>query len=193
MNRKNLLAVMLIGLVAGAAAGGTVTYLTRDDDNGSRTDTAVTTDTGSGDSDNGIACTMEAKQCPDGSYVGRVGPDCEFAPCPELPPVEQADDIKVSSPAQGALVGNPVTISGEARVFESSVSYRVLDGDGTVLAEGFTMAASPDVGQFGPYSVDVLFDRPLTTYGKVEVFNLSARDGSVENLVTVIVQFQPTE
>ncbi len=28
------------------------------------------------------ACTAEAKMCPDGSYVGRAGPDCEFAPCP---------------------------------------------------------------------------------------------------------------
>jgi uncharacterized protein (UPF0179 family) len=29
-----------------------------------------------------VACTMEAKLCPDGSYVGRTGPKCEFAPCP---------------------------------------------------------------------------------------------------------------
>lgn len=29
-----------------------------------------------------VACTMEAKICPDGSAVGRVGPQCEFAPCP---------------------------------------------------------------------------------------------------------------
>jgi hypothetical protein len=28
------------------------------------------------------ACTMEAKLCPDGSYVGRTGPNCEFTPCP---------------------------------------------------------------------------------------------------------------
>jgi len=28
-------------------------------------------------------CTMDAKQCPDGSYVSRVGPDCEFASCPQ--------------------------------------------------------------------------------------------------------------
>ena len=27
-------------------------------------------------------CTMDAKMCPDGSYVGREGPDCEFAACP---------------------------------------------------------------------------------------------------------------
>lgn len=29
-----------------------------------------------------IACTMDAKICPDGSAVGRVAPNCEFAPCP---------------------------------------------------------------------------------------------------------------
>lgn len=29
-----------------------------------------------------VSCTMEAKSCPDGSYVGRTGPDCEFSPCP---------------------------------------------------------------------------------------------------------------
>lgn len=28
------------------------------------------------------ACTQEAKICPDGSAVGRTGPNCEFAPCP---------------------------------------------------------------------------------------------------------------
>jgi len=28
------------------------------------------------------ACTLEAKVCPDGSSVGRTGPNCEFAPCP---------------------------------------------------------------------------------------------------------------
>lgn len=27
-------------------------------------------------------CTMDAKQCPDGSFTGRVPPDCRFAPCP---------------------------------------------------------------------------------------------------------------
>ncbi len=29
-----------------------------------------------------VACTMEAKMCPDGSFVGRTGPACEFAACP---------------------------------------------------------------------------------------------------------------
>lgn len=33
---------------------------------------------------NNTACTQEAKVCPDGSAVGRTGPDCEFAPCPQI-------------------------------------------------------------------------------------------------------------
>lgn len=27
-------------------------------------------------------CTMEARQCPDGSYVARTGPNCTFEKCP---------------------------------------------------------------------------------------------------------------
>ncbi len=29
-----------------------------------------------------IACTLDAKICPDGSAVGRIGPSCQFQPCP---------------------------------------------------------------------------------------------------------------
>lgn len=29
-----------------------------------------------------VFCTQDAKQCLDGTYVGRTGPDCEFTPCP---------------------------------------------------------------------------------------------------------------
>jgi len=34
--------------------------------------------------DNKIACTQEAKICPDGSSVGRTGLNCEFAECPAV-------------------------------------------------------------------------------------------------------------
>ena len=39
------------------------------------------------------ACTLEAKICPDGSAVGRVGPDCQFEACP----VDTNPDITISS------------------------------------------------------------------------------------------------
>ena len=37
---------------------------------------------GSKGTPSGVACTEEAKVCPDGSAVGRTGPDCTFATCP---------------------------------------------------------------------------------------------------------------
>lgn len=33
-----------------------------------------------------VACPQDAKICPDDSTVGRVAPDCEFAPCPTTSP-----------------------------------------------------------------------------------------------------------
>ncbi len=33
-----------------------------------------------------VTCTTEAKLCPDGSYVARTGPNCEFAKCPTATP-----------------------------------------------------------------------------------------------------------
>lgn len=37
----------------------------------------------SGDAPKAVQCTMEAKLCGDGSAVGRTGPNCEFAKCPD--------------------------------------------------------------------------------------------------------------
>ena len=48
-----------------------------------------------------IACTMEAKLCPDGSAVGRTGPNCEFAPCPKVEKTE-------SSGIQGKVLLGPI-------------------------------------------------------------------------------------
>lgn len=31
-----------------------------------------------------VACTEEARVCPDGSSVGRIAPNCEFAECSEV-------------------------------------------------------------------------------------------------------------
>lgn len=41
-----------------------------------------------------IACTQEAKLCPDGSAVGRAGPNCEFSACPAPKPDNGTSGIK---------------------------------------------------------------------------------------------------
>lgn len=45
-----------------------------------------------------IACTMEAKLCPDGSSVGRVGPNCEFEKCPESKDTIETESGEAVSP-----------------------------------------------------------------------------------------------
>lgn len=70
-----------------------------------------------------VACTMEARACPDGSYVGRQGPNCEFSPCPgpsqnpaPKPPGKQSGDIKIGqSITLGGLTIKPVQVAEDSR------------------------------------------------------------------------------
>src|SRR3989344_2614955 len=52
----------------------------------------------------GVACTMEAKICPDGSVVGRTGPKCEFAECPAYSPPASTTP-PVSKSEEGSVLG----------------------------------------------------------------------------------------
>ncbi len=38
--------------------------------------------TGNNNGDNPTICTLDVKECSDGSYVSRIAPDCEFEQCP---------------------------------------------------------------------------------------------------------------
>lgn len=53
------------------------------------------------DSNQQKACTEEAKLCDDGSYVGRTGPNCEFALCPVVnnQKIENDDQQQIANPA----------------------------------------------------------------------------------------------
>lgn len=63
-----------------------------------------------------VACTMDAKMCPDGSYVGRTAPNCEFAPCPTTvsPPSTSGSCTSDSDCAKGysCIDASPVIREG---------------------------------------------------------------------------------
>lgn len=59
-----------------------------------------------------MACTEEAKLCPDGSAVGRTGPDCAFAPCPsetQETPAEPEEQIFCTADVQECPDGSFVS------------------------------------------------------------------------------------
>ena len=50
------------------------------------------------------ACTMEAMLCPDGSYVSRTGPNCEFAACP----TQKTRPPTIASGIRGTVTRGPI-------------------------------------------------------------------------------------
>lgn len=119
-----------------------------------------------------VACTMDAMMCPDGSYVGRTGPDCQFV-CPELPEVpadvqahitDKADLINLSVPAPNTVVMNPLVIQGSARgnwFFEASFPVILTNWDGLIIAESFATAEGEWMTEeFVPFSAQLEYENP---------------------------------
>ncbi len=94
--------------------------------------------------------------------------------------------IVVDGPVIGASVSSPVAISGTADVFEAMVSYRILDENGKIVAQGTTMA-SCGTGCRGDFSVHVSYVVADDQRGTIELFEASAKDGSPTNVVDVPV------
>ncbi len=98
--------------------------------------------------------------------------------------------ITVRSPVIGAQVGNPVTVSGTADVFEATVSVRILDLAGHEIARTFT-TASCGTGCRGDYSVAVPYSVPQTEPGTIEVSESSAKNGLPVNVQLIPVTLTP--
>jgi hypothetical protein len=102
-------------------------------------------------------------------------------------PVSQANII-VTSPKPGAQVGNSITVTGKARVFEGHLSYRLKDDTGKVVYESFAQIGGPQGSQHQPFSITIPVPLGTSQNVTIEVFEYSAKDGSVINLVSVPVK-----
>lgn len=96
--------------------------------------------------------------------------------------------IWVNTPVANQTINSPLTIRGNALVFEATVSYRLKDTNGNILAQGFTMADSgaPDRGDF---EAVLHFSPSSSGEGQLEVFEVSAKDGSDVNMVIIPVKW----
>jgi hypothetical protein len=98
--------------------------------------------------------------------------------------------ILVESPLIGAVVSNPVTVSGTADVFEATVSLRILDANGNEIARTFTQATC-GTGCRGTFSVAASYRVSSQQRGTIEVYESSAKVGSPINLVRLPVTLTP--
>lgn len=103
----------------------------------------------------GIACTMEAKLCPDGTAVGRTGPNCEFAECPE--PCRGAE---CPEPCRGAACPIATSTQGAFCGGIAPGAFPCPDGytcklDGTYPDAGGHCVASPAITVLSPNGGEV--------------------------------------
>jgi len=88
--------------------------------------------------------------------------------------------IQLDSPSQGARISSSVRVRGFVSVspFESTLRYRVYDANGQVIGEGPIMVAS-EMGQPGDFDGQCWFTAEASGPGRVEVAEISPKDGSV--------------
>jgi hypothetical protein len=84
---KSILFLMVFLLLILFSLGGFIAG-SRLSTNGNSLITPPPSDNPIGPGGNGISCTADALECPDGSFVGRIGPKCEFAKCPGTPAID---------------------------------------------------------------------------------------------------------
>lgn len=96
-------------------------------------------------------------------------------------------NIIVYTPKVCEEMAYSVVISGKARVFEGQLNARVKDGKGKILSETI-ITASVGAPSFGTYKKTLKFSPPQSPeLGQVEVYDLSEKDGSILDLVTIPV------
>jgi immunoglobulin-like protein involved in spore germination/sporulation and spore germination protein len=98
--------------------------------------------------------------------------------------------IFVDRPAWNAAAGNPAHVTGLANVFEATFRVQILDGKGNVLADKQVMATC-GTGCWGSFKTDVPYTIGKAQYGTLRVFDLSAKDGTPENVTEYRVWLTP--
>lgn len=121
--KKYIFALILIVLVIAGVAVAKFGKFTQDNNT-----IATSTATSTGQ----VACTMEAKQCPDGSYVGRSGPKCEFKACPALTSssnkvVEKLCHLEAGRTYEVRLCGNYYNVF-EPNLMDAPTTYYDIKG-----------------------------------------------------------------
>jgi predicted small lipoprotein YifL len=119
-------------------------------------------------------------------------PDALADPCEPHRDREDEAFLDVVSPAQDQQVSEGITLVGCSNVFEATVQWRLLDGDGETLDEGFTTAECGS-GCVGAFEEDLALEGQAADepYLYLQVFWEDMSDGSERDLVEVGVVVAP--
>lgn len=118
------------------------------------------------------------------SAIPTASPTPTPTPVP-TPLLSARGGILVKEPLANSKVRSPLTISGDASVFEAALVWQVTDTAGRVLASGFTTATAGAPAK-GTFSVTATYqDPPSDIIGFAEVYTRSQKDGTIDEIVRV--------
>lgn len=126
-----------------------------------------------GEDNEPVACTEEAKICPDGSAVGRTGPNCAFAPCPNT---DSSSAVVTTSLGKNAtalsVTVSPIEIVSDSRcpsdvtcVWAGTVEVRT--SLATPVAHGEQVLKLGEGQPFGEYTVTLIAVTPAKTQAEI--------------------------
>ena len=123
---------------------------------------------------------------PSASPTPTPSPTPTSTPVP-TPLLSARGGILVKDPLANTKVRSPLTISGEATVFEAALIWQVTDTAGRVLASGFTTASAGAPAK-GTFSITATYaDPPSDIIGFAEVYTRSPQNGLIDEIVRVPV------
>lgn len=98
-------------------------------------------------------------------------------------------NIWVDTVKEGQLFTSDTRIAGSMMQFENNLVYRLNDGNGNEITNGFVTGEGFDEGRsYFDFRID--FEKPETQHGSLELFGISAKDGSEIDKVTIPVKFE---
>jgi len=125
-----------------------------------------------------------AEPSPSASLSPTPSPTPTPTPVP-TPLLSARGGILVKEPLANTKVRSPLTISGEAMVFEATLIWQVTDTAGRVLASGFTTATAGAPAK-GTFTITATYtDPPSDIIGFAEVYTRSPQSGLIDEIVRV--------
>lgn len=95
--------------------------------------------------------------------------------------VDQLPSIFVDRPAYGAAFGDPGRVAGNANVFEATFRMAILDAAGKSLVDQ-QVTATCGTGCRGTFDVTLRYTVTQGQWGTLRAYNMSAKDGTPEDI-----------
>jgi hypothetical protein len=124
-----------------------------------------------------IACTQEAKICSDGSAVGRTGPNCEFAKCPDSNNIQNnslkfLDDEDIRAELQNLKSINAYPDNKNIDSSQYPVILGIYSKNGLTLVEEYHCSdVCPDYGGVSMLFENITSEEQCTTIGGISIID----------------------